>query len=390
MNIKTDIEKELEDLIKIRRCLHKNAEIGFELKNTLKIVKENLKEFGYEPIECGKCGLYIDLDNEKDKTILFRCDMDALPITEETNLEFSSKVNMHACGHDLHTTFILGCAKVLQKYKDYLNVNIRFMFQPAEEILSGAKDMIENKILDNISEAYMSHIMTGTNLETGTFVVPGGGVIAPSSDYFKIEVKGKSCHGAMPNTGIDPIMITEYLIILLSNIKERELSSSDNFIMTFGSINSGNSYNVIPDITVLKGTMRTYDEEVRLYVKRRINEIIEGLKQIFKCDICIEYQYSCPVFKNDEVLSRNIYNILKENEELNVIGVDELGRENKSAGSEDFAYVSQLIPTSLVNISAGSIQEGYDMPLHNPKTLANENVIYYGVLLFCLIALSYK
>lgn len=183
------------ELIEKRRYLHKNAETGFNLPKTLEFVEQELIKMGYEPVHCGKAGLVATIKgNKPGKTFLIRGDMDALPIKEETDLEFASQNGcMHACGHDMHTTMMLGAAKLLKQHQNEINGTIKLMFQPSEETFEGSNDMIENGVLDNpkVDAALMTHVMANSPFKPGSVIVSLPGVSAPAADYFEIKIQGK-------------------------------------------------------------------------------------------------------------------------------------------------------------------------------------------------------
>ena len=184
-----------QELIKNRRYLHNNAETGFNLDRTIEFVEKELINMGYKPIRCGKAGLIALAGAKKPgKTFLIRGDMDALPIKEESGLEFASQNGcMHACGHDMHTAMLLGAAKLLKKYENEINGTVKLMFQPAEEIFEGSNDMIENGLLENpkVDAALMIHVMANSPFQAGSVIVSAPGVSAPAADYFEIKVQGK-------------------------------------------------------------------------------------------------------------------------------------------------------------------------------------------------------
>lgn len=360
-------------LIDKRRYLHKNAETGFDLKNTLKFVEAELINMGYEPIHCGKSGLVAIAGGKKEgKVFLIRGDMDALPIREESGLDFASdNGKMHACGHDMHTTMMLGAAKILKEHEDEINGTVKLMFQPAEEIFEGSNDMIENGVLENpiVDAALMIHVMANTPFEAGTVIVSSPGVSAPAADYFEIKIQGSGCHGSMPNTGVDPINVAAHILLALQEINARELSVTDKAVLTIGKLNSGNIANVIPDTAVMGGTLRTYDEETREFIKTRIKEISEGIAKTFRAKAEVVFGSGCPTLVNDKELSESAFKYAEELLGKNMaFTVEELnsmsggGQSSKSAGSEDFAYVSQKVPSIMIALAAGKPEKGYSYP----------------------------
>ncbi|MGN1201751.1 MAG: M20 family metallopeptidase, partial [Eubacterium sp.] len=224
-----------------RRKLHQNPETGFDISNTLSFVKSELIGMGIEPIDCGRAGIVALVGGKKKgKVFLLRADMDALPIEEKSDVEFASQNgNMHACGHDMHTSMLLGAARLLKAHEDEIEGTVKLMFQPAEEIFEGSNDMIESGLLENpkVDAALMIHVMAGIPFEPGTVIVSAPGVSAPAADYFEITVQGKGCHGSMPNTGVDSITAAAHIIINLQEIHARELALNERAVLTVGTIN---------------------------------------------------------------------------------------------------------------------------------------------------------
>lgn len=389
-----------EELVCIRRHLHAHPETGFDLQKTKSYVKQQLLSMGYEPTDCGKCGITATIGDAGAKNVfLLRADMDALPITEEAKVEFASQNGkMHACGHDMHTTMLLGAAKLLKSHEAKLHGSVKFMFQPAEEIFEGSKDMIQSEVLKNptVDAALMIHVMANLALPAGTAIVCDGGISAPAADYFSIKVQGKGCHGSMPNTGIDPIYVAAHIITALEEIQTRELALSEDAVLTFGTIHGGNAENVIPDTVELGGTLRTYDEETRSFIKQRITEISHGIAASFRASSTVTFGSGCPTLVNDPALSQATIQYMKEllgnsfaytARELNVKSGNQ--RTAKATGSEDFAYISQEIPSIMIALAAGHPDEGFCYPQHHPKVVFDESVLSYGSAIYAYTALRW-
>ena len=228
--------KALQEEIKSHRLwLHTHAETGFDLTETKPYVKSALMKMGYTVQECGKAGLVTTVGKPGGKVLLLRADMDALPIAEEADVDFACQNGrMHACGHDMHTAMLLGAAKLLKAHESELDGMVKLMFQPAEEIFEGSKDMIASGVLENPrpDAALMIHVAAGMPLPAGTVVVSAPGVSAPAADYFTIRVHGKGCHGSAPQNGIDPLTAAAHILIALQEIHARELSASDEAVLT--------------------------------------------------------------------------------------------------------------------------------------------------------------
>ena len=387
-------------LIETRHYLHTHPETGFDLSETKAFVKKELIAMGYEPIECGKAGLIALAGGKKPgKVFLVRADMDALPMKEEADVDFASENGkMHACGHDMHTTMLLGAAKLLKEHENEIEGTVKLMFQPAEEIFEGSHDMIENGLLKNpdVDAAMMIHVMAGVPIPTGTIIVSDGGVSAPAADYFTIQIQGKGCHGSMPNNGIDPITAAAHIITGLQEIHARELSIFDEAVLTIGMIHAGNAANVIPDTAELSGTIRTYDEEVRAFLKQRITEIATGIASSFRATAQVTFGSGCPTLKNDNDLSdcslQYVRELLGSSKAFSVGQLNAMsggGKTSKSTGSEDFAYVSQEVPSIMFAYAAGQPDQGYCYPQHHPKVKFNEEVLANGSAVYAYTAMRW-
>ncbi len=374
-----------------RRWLHSHAETGFELKNTLSYVEKQLKKRKISQNFCGKSGIIAEICGEKPgKTVLLRADMDALPIKEESKIPFLSKNgNMHACGHDLHTAMLLGAAQLLSDHKSELCGKVRLMFQPAEEILQGAADMIEHGVLEGVDEAVMLHVLTGGELPTGTAILPAAGVGAPSADYFTIDVRGSGCHGALPHTGVDPIIPACHILQALQTIQTREMPPEEGVVLTVGSFQAGSAANVIADKAVLKGTMRTYSEETRQQFKNRMAHMIRRLANTFRAEAEVTFDTGCPTLINDGGLIEHAAQILPQLlGKEKVITPDMLSRTARGSGSEDFAYISHQVPSLMIALAAGQKADGHSYPTHHPKVTFDEESLPYGAAVYAQMALK--
>lgn len=389
-----------ETLVTDRRYLHAHAETGFDLKDTLAFVKKELQEMGYELVECGKAGLVALAGGKKPgKVFLIRGDMDALPIQEQADVDFACpNGRMHACGHDMHTTMMLGAARLLKQHEDEIQGTVKLMFQPSEETFEGSKDMIASGLLENpkVDAALMIHVMAGMPFEAGTVVVSSPGVSAPAADYFEITVRGKGCHGSMPNTGVDPLNAAAHILIALQEIHARELAMGDQAVLTIGTMNAGTAANVIPDSVVMGGSLRTFDEDTRSFMKERLIQISEGIAKAFRAEAEVIFGSGCPTLVNDKELAVCAEKYVKElmgkgrafsAEELNAMSNGE--KSSKTAGSEDFAYVSQEVPSIMLALAAGQPQKGYCYPQHHPMVKFDEDVLAGGSAVYAYTAMRW-
>lgn len=390
------IQSELQNY---RQCLHAHPETGFQLSITTNFVKSKLTAMGYHPSDCGKAGIVATVGRGlTEKVFLVRGDMDALPIKEETNLNFVSKNDcMHACGHDMHTAMLLGAAKLLKKYEDRISGTVKLMFQPAEEIFEGAKDMIDAGVLENpsVDAAMMLHVMAGIPFPSGTAIISAPGVSAPAADFFEIQVKGKGCHGSMPNTGADPLIAASHILLAAQEIQTRELALYENSILTFGSVHGGTAPNIIPDSVTMTGSIRTFDEQTRIFIKTRLTEIAKGIASTYRCNAKVLFGSGCPTLVNDSALCENTEKYLQE-----LLGIDSVfsaqrlsvsssEKHAKIAGSEDFAYVSQKVPSVMIALAAGNSKEGCPYPQHHPKVIFNDEILFLGSALYAYTAMRW-
>ena len=384
-----------EEILAHRRWLHAHAETGFDLTETKPYVRNALEEMGYSVQECGRAGLLTSIGKPGGNVFLLRADMDALPIQEETDVEFAGKNGkMHACGHDMHTAMLLGAAKLLKHHEAELSGMVKLMFQPAEEIFEGSKDMIENGVLENPKPdaAMMIHVMAGIPIPAGTVIVSSPGVGAPAADYFTIRVQGKGCHGSAPQNGIDPLTAAAHILIALQEIQARELSASDESVLTIGTFHGGEVGNVIPDSAVMSGTIRTFDEDTRNYLKERMTEIAQGIAATFRATAEVSFGSGCPTLINEKGLSERVTEILQDLlGSQNVFTTAQLsgGKPSRGGGSEDFAYVSHRVPSLMLALAAGEPSKGYAFSQHHPKVKFDESVLSTGAAVFTFTAMEY-
>ena len=378
------------EIIDVRRQLHKNAETGFELTETIKIIKDKLTSLNCEFTDCGKNGITCVIGKKSDKkAFLLRADMDALPVEELSGVDFACETgNMHSCGHDMHSAMLLGTAKLLKAHEDELEGQIKLVFQPAEETLSGAKNMIENGVLrsPDVGGALMLHVMAGVPKKVGTVIVSGGGVSAPGADYFTINVKGKGCHGSMPQQGIDAVSVAAYILIALQEISARELGVDDVAVITVGSLCGGSAGNVIADSANMYGTIRTFNEELRANIKKRIECISQSIAQGFRASACVTYSSGCPSLINDEKLSEfTVSNLKTLLGDSMVMSSKERG-SSITGGSDDFSYISREVPSITIALASGEPDKGFVYPQHHPKVTFDEDALPIGSAIYAHIA----
>ena len=384
-----DAQELQEEMAAWRRELHKHPELGFDRVFRKEYVKKRLIEFGCEPQECGRAGLVAVLGKSGGKTVLLRGDMDALPVEEQADVPYRSQYEgrMHACGHDLHTAMLLGAAKILKQHEAELDGQVKLMYQPAEEIVSGAKDMVEDGLLEtpHVDAALMIHVMTGVPIPNGCMMIPAGGTGSASSDEFHITVRGKGGHGAMPNLSVDPINAMAHIHLALQEINARELAPGEYLVITPGTFHAGHASNVIPDTAEMTGTIRTGDTKVAEFARQRMQEISQAVAQTFRAQAEVEYTSSCPPMIADAAMSdaaRRYMNELMDDVVLPPVQ----GGSRIAGGSEDFAYVSAHVPTIALFLGAGDLNQGYIYPQHHPKAVFDDSVLYRGAAAYVYFA----
>ncbi|MBQ2953575.1 MAG: amidohydrolase [Clostridia bacterium] len=375
-----------------RRWLHAHAETGFQLPQTVRHVADALAQMGLQPVQCGRCGLVADV-GVGERFVLLRADMDALPIGEEADLPFACRDGrMHACGHDMHTAMLLGASRLLKAREGQLPGRVRLMFQPAEEILSGAADMLADGLLEDgrCVGAYMLHVLTGVDLPTGTAIVSAPGVSAPAAAFFRIAVQGKGCHGAQPHNGVDPLLTAARIALGLQHIRAGELPMAESAVLTLGMLRAGESANVIPDRAEMAGSLRAFSDEALGMMLRRAEEIATGVAQAFRARAAFSVTGRAPTLLNDAELSqRAMHSLTALLGEACVKRSDALGEEaRRNGGSEDFAHISHAAPALMVALAAGRPQDGHVHPAHHPQATFDEAALPIGAAAYAALALS--
>ena len=382
-----DRAKNIEnELIEIRRDLHENPELGFNLLRTSQKVKDFLSAEGIEFYEVAQTGICAIIKGKGEKTIALRADMDALPLEDKKICSYASKNlgKMHACGHDAHTAILLGAAKILNSMKDELPGNVKLFFEPAEETTGGAPIMIKEGVLQNPNVDAVIGLHVEEWLEAGTVGLKRGNAYA-ASNPFTIKIIGKGGHGASPHMTIDPIVIASNVIVCLQNIVSREMPPTDAAVITIGSIHGGTAQNIIPEEVIISGIIRTMKSEHREYIKSRLIQVVEGTVSSMrgKCDIVIEESYPC-LYNNDELAD------MFEKKASEVIGEDNvLKLDQPTMGVESFAYFSMERPALFYFLGSGNVEKGIINPAHGSLFDIDESCLSTGVAMQCKLAYEF-
>lgn len=368
------------DMAKWRRHLHQNPELGRDCYKTAEYIQERLKEFGITEIHTGyaSTGIVAIIEGQTSgRTIGLRADMDALPITENTGMPYSSKNEgvMHACGHDGHTTMLLGAARYLSETRNFSG-RVALIFQPDEEATGGAEVMVEEGILEQfkIEEVYALHNIPGHDV--GVMYTRPGPIMA-GADSFNVEIRGKGGHAAYPHEVKDPIVAALSIAQAFQTIVSRNNIPSDDLVISITQVHSGTTDNVIPETAFLNGTVRTFDLSVQEMVINRMEKIISGFSISFEVDAKFNYEKGYPPTINHEEKTNFAIEVAKE-----VCGSDKvLTSVGKEMGAEDFSYMLQKRPGAYLFMGIG---EGAG--LHNPNYDFNDAAAPVGASFFaCLI-----
>lgn len=354
-------QKYFETIKALRHDIHEEPELGFEEFKTATKVKAFLDSIGvpYQD-QVAITGVVATIKGKyPGKTILLRADMDALALDQDPSHSLKSKVQgkMHACGHDGHTAGLCLAAALLNEYKDYIHGEVRLMFQPAEETLGGAKPMIDAGVTEGVDMAFGAHLW-GSLKENHVQVKVGAMMAAP--DAFKIVVKGRGGHGAMPHMCIDPIVIASSIVVNAQSIISRSLNPLDQAVLTFGQIHGGSAFNVIPNEVTLIGTIRTFSQEVRDLIPKKLHDLASGIAKGYGGDVEFIYEPKYPVLINDELAVHHSADSFKK-----IVGDDNVHYlEEPNMGGEDFAYISQVVPSSFIYVG---IKKDKDIIHHHPS-----------------------
>jgi amidohydrolase len=388
--LKSAIDELVPDMVAMRRDLHEHPELAFEEVRTSGIVAQRLRTLGLEVqtgiAKTGVVGLLRGGASKPGaKTIAIRADMDALPIFELNEIEYRSTVDgkMHACGHDGHTSILLAVADILSRRRQELPGNVKFVFQPAEEVIGGAEPMVKEGAMDGVDGVIGLHLISDYPL--GRVGVRAGTVFA-SADKVVIRVQGKGGHAAMPETAVDPIVIAAYIITALQTLISRETSPFSPAVITIGKISAGTAFNIIPESAELQGTMRAFSPEHREKLVRRIGEVATGIALAMGGTCSVEVFDSCPPCTNDPAMTEVVLKAAVE--AVGAKDVDE-SEEVMTTGSDDMAYFLNAVPGCYFIVGAHNEEKGARYPHHHPRFNIDEDALAVGVEVLTRAAVEY-
>lgn len=385
----SQIDSIFDEIVEIRRILHSFPELSFKEYKTTEFIQNYLSSNEIENFRITETGVIGILGNKNNsESIAFRADIDALPIVEETNLPFASRNDgvMHACGHDFHTSILLGAAKILKKFEDDLPIPIKLIFQPAEEKLpGGAKEFIDKGVLQNpkVISVFGEHIEP--EIEVGSIAVSSGTIMA-SADELYWTVQGKGSHAAQPHLGSDPIRASIFLSHSLYDLPNRVKDPLEPMVLAITSINGGNATNIYPQTVKLMGTLRTFNENIRGDVISKIKELSHSISNIFGVNVEFSPLLGYPPLVNDPMLVDFVKKIASQ-----ILPEGEILNFKPKMWAEDFAYYSQKLPS--VFWFLGAKPKGFSgevFGLHSSKFNPDEQAIKFGVAMFIKIGLTFN
>lgn len=376
-----------ESVIAWRRDFHQNPELGFEEKRTADIVASHLERLGLEVTRgIGKTGVVGMLrGNSPGPTIGLRADMDALPILDQKSVDYRSKVagKMHACGHDAHTSILMGAAQFLSQQARPEKGNIVFVFQPAEEGLGGASAMIKDGLLSAFGIDAMAGLHVFPGIQTGQ-VTAVRGVSCAAADRIRINIIGRGGHAAHPHQAIDSVAVTAEVLSALQHIASRQVDPLESVVITIGKIQGGSASNVIAPEVELLGTVRTLNPALREQMPGRIETVVKGVTAALGASYEFDYHFGYPSIVNDDQM---VDLLLVTSDQMLGEGKYELVKP--SMGGEDFSYYTERVPGVFFRLGVGNPEKQTNYPLHHPMFDIDEDALPIGIAMLSAIALNY-
>ena len=372
-----------EQLVTWRRALHQIPETGIRLPQTMQYIRQRLEEMGisyelHEDISCITATI-----GSGGKCFLLRSDVDALPVAEEADVPFRATNGcMHGCGHDMHGAILLGAARLLKDHESELKGTVKLLFQSGEEIFLGAKSAIAAGVLENprVDAAFAMHVIAMMPMD----LIFTGKQAMSAVDGFKITLIGHGGHGSMPEYTVDPINAAVQVYLALQSLIAREIGGSEEAVLTVGQFTAGEASNIIPERAVLQGTLRTFREDVRQRLVKRIREVVEGVAMTYRCRYEYEELFSCASVCTDDAVNAAVEKSIRK-----IVPGITIQKNAHGMGSEDFAEITQRVPSAYYTIGAGPEDESRRLGQHNPKIEFNEDILSVGAAIYAQAAMDW-
>lgn len=372
-----------QELSAWRRALHQTPETGLVLPGTAAFVKQKLDELGVSYTTNDKTSNIVATIGFGGKCFMLRSDMDALPFEEQSGEPFASKNgNMHACGHDLHCTTLLGAAKLLKVHESELKGTVKLLFQAGEEVFAGASAAIDEGVLQDphVDAAMGMHV--ASNIPCG--IVAWGDTVMSSAYGFKIRLTGKGAHGSTPELGVDPINTAVHIHLALQELLSREVSANEECALTIGRLSGGTAANVIPETAEMEGTLRTFKPEVREHMIRRIGEVARLIGEAYRTKAELEVLYDVPMCVCEKELTQEVLNSVRSlDANIPVLKL------YHAMGSEDFSFFTDKVPCTFLAVGAGVEDKSKWVGLHNPKVVLNEKILPQAAAIYAKAAFDW-
>jgi amidohydrolase len=386
--LKAEIDEMVPDIVALRRDLHRHPELAFEEVRTASIVAGRLRALGLE-VQTGVAGTGVVglLRGAADsaKTLAIRADMDALPIHELNEIDYRSTVDgkMHACGHDGHVSIALAVAALLSRRRQQLKGNVKFVFQPAEEVIGGAAPMVQAGVMEDVSAVIGLHLFSA--YPVGRVGVRSGPIFA-SADRLVFRIKGKGGHAAMPEDAIDPVVIAAQIVLALQTLISRETSPFERAVLTIANVQAGMAFNIIPEEAILQGTLRTFNQTYRERCLQRIRELASGIATAMRGSCEVEIADGCPACVNEPEITAVVRRAAEAAVSAERVDSDE---RLMTTGSDDMAYFLQAVPGCYFIVGARNESKEASYPHHHPRFNIDEEALPVAVEVLTRAALDY-
>ncbi len=371
-------------VIDLRREFHMHPETGWNEIETSKRIKQELEKMEIPSVSIAKTGVMATIKGKKEgKTVALRADMDALEIQEENDVTYKSRNDgiCHACGHDAHMAMLLGSARILNELKEEINGTVRLIFQPAEEALNGAISVIEEGGLDGVDGIFGMHII---GLMPVGMVSVGTGAKMASADRFRISIRGKGGHGAIPDQSVDSVVAASAIVMNLQSIVSREMSPAEPVVVSIGSFHAGTRFNIIAGTAELEGTTRCFNSEISKRLPGIIERIVKNTAGTYRVEAELEYVSAVPPTINNSLCAKRAESVVEK-----ILGKDALLNEPPSMIAEDFSYFAEKVPGVYIFLGAMNEKKGASYANHHERFNIDEDALEIGTMLNAQYAIDF-